>query len=52
VEGLPVGLSFIGAQWDDHAVLQAGAAYERARTTTTPQASLAPWEPWDHSDAE
>ena len=32
VEGLPVGLSFIGAQWDDARVLAAGAAYERART--------------------
>ena len=32
VEGLPVGLSFIGAKWADAAVLRAGAAYERART--------------------
>jgi amidase len=32
VEGLPVGLSIIGAQWDDAAVLRAGAAYERARS--------------------
>jgi amidase len=32
VEGLPVGLSLIGAKWDDAAVLRAGAAYERART--------------------
>lgn len=32
VEGLPVGLSIIGAKWDDAAVLAAGAAYERART--------------------
>lgn len=27
--GLPVGLSFIGAQWHDHAVLKAGYAYEQ-----------------------
>jgi len=46
VEGLPVGLSFIGAQWDDHAILQAGAAYERARTAHVPEARLQPWEPW------
>jgi amidase len=32
VEGLPVGLSIIGARWDDAAVLRAGAAYERARS--------------------
>ncbi len=32
VEGLPVGLSFIAAQWQDKAVLDAGAAYERVRT--------------------
>lgn len=32
VEGLPVGLSIMGAQWQDKAVLHAGAAYERART--------------------
>lgn len=32
LEGLPVGLSFIGAQWQDKAVLEAGAAYERTRT--------------------
>ena len=29
VEGLPVGISFIGAQWNDHAVLKAGYAYEQ-----------------------
>jgi amidase len=32
VEGLPVGLSIIGAKWHDAAVLRAGAAYERARS--------------------
>ncbi|MEY4271090.1 MAG: hypothetical protein RLZZ58_2306, partial [Pseudomonadota bacterium] len=30
VEGLPVGLSIIGGQWDDARVLAIGAAYERA----------------------
>jgi len=32
VEGLPVGLSIIGARWDDAAILRAGAAYERVRS--------------------
>jgi amidase len=32
VEGLPVGLSIIGPKWADAQVLEAGAAYERART--------------------
>ncbi|NIJ38357.1 amidase [Sphingopyxis panaciterrae] len=45
VEGLPVGLSFIGAKWSDAGVLAAGYAYEQAsrkriaptyRTDTTP----------------
>ena len=31
VEGLPVGLSFIGKAWDDAVILRIGAAYERAR---------------------
>ena len=43
VEGLPVGLSFIGAQWDDKRVLEAGAAYERARTSPIPVARLKRW---------
>jgi amidase len=45
VEGLPVGLSIIGAKWDDHGVLKAGAAYEKARTAVLPAPSFAPWEP-------
>ncbi len=32
VEGLPVGLSFMGAKWRDQAVLRAGAAYEKVRS--------------------
>lgn len=43
VEGLPVGLSLMGAKWQDYAVLQAGAAYERARTATLPRPSLRRW---------
>jgi amidase len=31
VEGLPIGLSFIGTGWDDARVLAAGHAYEAAR---------------------
>ena len=43
VEGLPVGLSFIGKAWDDARVLQAGAAYERARTAMLAEPQLRPW---------
>lgn len=32
VRGLPVGLSFLGNRWQDRRVLEAGAAYERARS--------------------
>jgi amidase len=45
VEGLPVGLSFIGAKWADHALLLAGAAYERARTATLARPTFKPWMP-------
>ena len=45
VEGLPVGLSFIGAKWSDHAILQAGAAYERARTIDLTEPSFERWAP-------
>jgi amidase len=44
VEGLPVGLSLMGAKWRDHAVLQAGAAYERARTAKLPVPRFTRWE--------
>ena len=44
VEGLPVGLSIIGAKWQDAAVLGAGAAYERARSETVPEPRLGPWD--------
>lgn len=43
VEGLPIGLSFIGAKWDDRRVLEAGAAYERARSAAVPAPSLKRW---------
>ncbi|MEP3420580.1 MAG: amidase [Erythrobacter sp.] len=45
VENLPVGISFFGAQWADHDVLKAGAAYERARTATLPEPSFRRWRP-------
>ncbi len=41
--GLPVGLSFIGPKWHDHAVLKVGYAFEqlsKARVAPTFQASL------------
>lgn len=43
VEGLPVGLSLIGAKWQDHAVLKAGAAFERARSAKVPQPGFKRW---------
>lgn len=43
VEGLPIGLSFIGAKWTDHDVLKAGAAFERARTAELPKPTFRPW---------
>ena len=43
VEGMPVGLSFMGAKWQDHALLQAGAAFERARTAKLPQPNFKRW---------
>jgi amidase len=42
VKGLPVGLSLMGAQWQDHAVLQAGAAYERSRSQPLAVPKLVP----------
>lgn len=45
VERLPVGLSFFGAKWSDFKVLQAGAAYERARSAALVQPGLEPWKP-------
>ena len=45
VEGLPVGFSIMGAKWDDHEVLKAGAAYERARTAELAKPTFKPWTP-------
>ncbi len=42
-EGLPIGLSIMGAQWADQRVLELGAAYERARTVPLAQPSLRRW---------
>ena len=43
VEGLPVGLSLMGAKWDDARMLAAGAAYERARTAVLAVPQLERW---------
>jgi amidase len=43
VYGLPVGLSLIGAKWADAAILNAGAAYEKARTAELPAPSFERW---------
>ena len=45
VEGLPIGLSLIGAKWSDADILSAGYAYEQAsqkRVAPTYRASVAP----------
>jgi amidase len=44
IEGLPVGLSIMAGKWADHAVLKAGAAYERVRSAALPQPSFKPWQ--------
>ncbi len=45
VEGLPVGLSIMGGQWQDHDVLKAGAAYEKARSARLPTPTFRVWRP-------
>lgn len=45
VEGLPVGLSLMSGKWADHAVLKAGAAYERARSATLAEPTFERWTP-------
>ena len=42
VDGLPVGLSFIGPKWADHDVLKAGYAYEMKSQKRQPPAYRAP----------
>lgn len=43
VEGLPVGLSFIGPAWSERRLLEAGAAYEKVRSAAVPVAGLKRW---------
>ena len=43
VEGMPIGLSFIGPQWGDKGVLDLGAAYERARTAVLGKPRFKRW---------
>ena len=45
VERLPVGLSIFAGKWQDHDVLKAGAAYEKARTAQLPTPTFKPWAP-------
>ena len=45
VERLPVGFSIFAGKWQDHGVLKAGAAYEKARTAELPTPSFEPWKP-------
>ncbi len=40
VRGLPVGLSFLGDRWQDRKVLEAGAAYEQARSAELAQVAF------------
>ncbi len=47
VERLPVGFSIFAGKWQDHEVLKAGAAYERARTAQLPTPSFKPWRQAD-----
>ena len=35
----------MGAKWQDHDVLKAGAAFERARTAEIPKPDFQRWEP-------
>ena len=39
-EGLPAGISFMGAKWQDGDVLRLGAAYESARSKVVPEPSF------------
>ena len=43
VEGMPIGLSFIGPQWGDKGMLDLGAAYERARTAVLGKPRFKRW---------
>jgi amidase len=50
IERLPVGISFFGAKWADHEVLQIGAAYERARSASLPRPSFERWDASEPAD--
>ena len=43
VEGMPVGLSFMGPKWADKGMLDLGAAYERARTAVLGKPRFKRW---------
>ncbi len=43
VEGLPIGLSFMGPKWGDKTMLDLGAAYERARTAVLAKPNFKRW---------
>ena len=43
VEGMPVGLSFMGPKWGDKRLLDLGAAYERARTAVLAKPKFKRW---------
>ena len=45
IEGLPVGISFFGAKFDDFAVLQVGNAYEGVRSAALHEPTFERWEP-------
>jgi len=45
VEGLPIGFSIMGGQWQDHAVLKAGAVYEKVRSAKLPMPTFERWKP-------
>ena len=52
IEGLPIGLSIFAGKWQDHAVLKAGAAYERARTAELAEPSFERWKPLEQSSVD
>ena len=45
IEGLPVGISFFGAKFDDFAVLQLGHAYEGVRSVALHEPTFERWDP-------
>ena len=47
VEGLPVGLSFVGTRWDDACILQAGHVYETVRSAKLAEPAFTRWQEQD-----